>query len=213
MSGTTREVYVSVDVETAGPNSHSYALLSIGACLLDMPEAAFYIELQPIQDAAMPDALAITGLSMQCLKEEVDGYPDPYFQEVYLEAESIPIFSKLARHVSSDALDEYVSQLQKEVKKYVTRDLNYGKAAKRMYNIFRLTGRYEEAAFVRELFDEPATLLYQVWSLIRTIDDVIREESNLPMQTVISQADQLILSVIEVLEGEQESEIVRLLLL
>jgi len=142
----------------------------------------------------------------------LDGYLDPYFQEVYLEAESIPIFSKLARHVSSDALDEYVSQLQKEVKKYVTRDLNYGKAAKRMYNIFRLTGRYEEAAFVRELFDEPATLLYQVWSLIRTIDDVIREESNLPMQTVISQADQLILSVIEVLEGEQESEIVRLLL-
>ena len=94
MSGTTREVYVSVDVETAGPNSHSYALLSIGACLLDTPEVAFYIELQPIQDAAMPDALAITGLSMQCLKEEVDGYPDPYFQEVYLEAESIPIFSQ-----------------------------------------------------------------------------------------------------------------------
>jgi len=70
MSGTTREMYVSVDVETAGPNPHSYALLSIGACLLDTPEVAFYIELQPIQDAAMPEALAITGLSMQRLKEE-----------------------------------------------------------------------------------------------------------------------------------------------
>jgi hypothetical protein len=41
--------------------------------------------------------------------------------------------------------------------------------AKRLYNIFRLTGRYPEAAFLRELFDEPATMLYQVWSLIRTI--------------------------------------------
>jgi hypothetical protein len=40
-----------------------------------------------------------------------------------------------------------------------------------MYNVFRLTGRYEEAAYLRELFDEPTTMLYQVWSLIRTIDD------------------------------------------
>ena len=39
----------------------------------------------------------------------LDGYLDPYFQEVYLEAESIPLFSKLAKHVSADALDEYVA--------------------------------------------------------------------------------------------------------
>ena len=38
----------------------------------------------------------------------LDGYLDPYFQEVYLEAESVPIFSKLAQHVSANALDEYV---------------------------------------------------------------------------------------------------------
>ncbi len=86
----------------------------------------------------------------------LDGYLDPYFQEVYLEAESVPIFSKLAQHVSANALDEYVSQLEHEVNKYLTKDINYGKAAKRMYNVFRLTGRYEEAAFIRELFDEPA---------------------------------------------------------
>ena len=97
----------------------------------------------------------------------LDGYLDPYFQEVYLDAESIPIFSKLVRHVSADALDEYVGLMEHEVKKYLTKDVNYGKAAKRMYNIFRLTGRHAEAAFVRELFDEPTTLLYQVWSLLR----------------------------------------------
>ncbi len=45
----------------------------------------------------------------------LDGYLDPYFQEVYLEAGSVPIFSKLAQHVSANALDEYVEQLQKEV--------------------------------------------------------------------------------------------------
>jgi len=143
----------------------------------------------------------------------LDGYLDPYFQEVYLEAESIPLFSKLARHVSANALDEYVEQLEKEVNKYLTKDINYGKAAKRMYNIFRLTGRYEEAAFLRELFDEPATLLYQVWSLIRTIDDCFQPGSSISMTHVTAQADQLIVSVVDTLEGEEETEIVRRLLI
>jgi hypothetical protein len=142
----------------------------------------------------------------------LDGYLDPYFQEVYLEAESIPIFSKLAKHVSADALDEYVHQLEGEVNKYLTKDVNYGKAAKRMYNIFRLTGRYEEAAFIRELFDEPTTLLYQVWSLIRTIDDVIQDGQAFSKETLQAQADKLIVSVVDALEGEQEGEVVRYLL-
>jgi hypothetical protein len=142
----------------------------------------------------------------------LDGYLDPYFQEVYLEAESIPIFSKLARHVSADALDDYVNHLENEVNKYLNKDVNYGKAAKRMYNVFRLTGRYEEAAFLRELFDEPTTMLYQVWSLIRTIDDCVNPDSPITIEQTQAQTDQLILSVIEALEGDQETEIVRLLL-
>lgn len=139
----------------------------------------------------------------------LDGYLDPYFQEVYLEAESVPIFSKLAQHVSADALDEYVSQLEKEVNKYLTREINYGKAAKRMYNVFRLTGRYGEAAFIRELFDEPASMLYQVWSLIRTIDDCCQPGSSIQVSHLREQADQLILSVIEALEGDEETAVVR----
>lgn len=142
----------------------------------------------------------------------LDGYLDPYFQEVYLEAESVPIFSKLARHVSSDALDEYVSALEKQVKKYVTTDINYGKAAKRMYNIFRLTGRYGDAAFVRELFDEPAAVLYQVWSLMRTLEEAAQLGSAISTENLLAQADQLILDVIGALEGDQEAEIVRYLL-
>ena len=142
----------------------------------------------------------------------LDGYLDPYFQEVYLDAGSIPIFSKLAKHVSSDALSDYVSQLEHEVAKYVSKDINYGKAAKRMYNIFRLTGRYQEAAYLRELFDEPTTMLYQVWSLIRTIDDTCKPGGSIPMSNVLAQADNLILRVIDALEGDQEVEIVRRLL-
>ncbi|MEE8121431.1 MAG: hypothetical protein V3T55_07875 [Anaerolineales bacterium] len=142
----------------------------------------------------------------------LDGYLDPYFQEVYLQAESIPLFSKLAQHVSADALDDYVQQLEKEVNKYLGRQPNYGKAAKRMYNIFRLTGQYEEAAYIRELFDEPATALYQVWSLIRTIDDVVKDPGSIPHDIVLKQTDGLILTVVQALEGDEEAEIVRYLL-
>lgn len=142
----------------------------------------------------------------------LDGYLDPYFQEVYLEAESIPLFSKLAKHVSSDALEEYVQALEKEVKKYITKSVNYGKAARRMYNIFRLTGEYESAAYLRELFDEPATMLYQIWSLIRTMDDCFGEDSGITIQQLLDHTDQLIMNVIETLEGGAESEVVRMLL-
>ena len=142
----------------------------------------------------------------------LDGYLDPYFQEIYLEAESIPIFSKLAKHVSSDALDHYVEQLEKEVNKYLTKSINYGKAAKRMYNIFRLTGKYSEAAYLRELFDEPTSMLYQVWSLIRTIDDCCDPDSSISRDNMLAQADNLILAVIRTLEGDEETEVVKKLL-
>jgi hypothetical protein len=142
----------------------------------------------------------------------LDGYLDPYFQEIYLEAESAPIFAKLAQHVSADALDEYVAQLEHEVDKYVTTDINYGKAAKRMYNVFRLTGRYEDAIFIRELFDEPASMLYQVWSLFRTMEECCAPGSTIAIESVRAQADQLILSVVQALEGAEETAVIKHLL-
>ena len=184
------------------------AALDPGWCKLDWVVA----DPQRGQLANASNMLDVTWESPEGAITPLDGYLDPYFQEVYLEAESIPIFSKLARHVSADALDDYVHQLEKEVNKYLTKDLNYGKAAKRMYNIFRLTGRYQEAAFIRELFDEPATVLYQVWSLIRTIDDAVRMESDISLETLLAQTDRLIQAVVDALEGDQEAEIVRQLL-
>ena len=142
----------------------------------------------------------------------LDGYLDPYFQEVYLQAESVPIFSKLSQHVSADAMDEYVQQLEGEVKKYVTKNINYGKAAKRMYNIFRLTGRYEEAVFLRELFDEPASMLYQIWALIRTVDDAIKAKAAFKAEHLIQQAENLMLEVVRVMEDARDVEIVSRLL-
>lgn len=142
----------------------------------------------------------------------LDGYLDAYFQEVYLDADAVPVFAKVAKHVSDDALDEYVERLEDEVRKYLTKHVNYGKAAKRMYNVFRLSGRHVEAAFVRELFDEPATILYQVWSLIVTLDNATTPGSSIPIDAVQNQADELILAVTQALEGDEETEIVSALL-
>ena len=143
----------------------------------------------------------------------LDGYLDGYFQEIYLDSQSAPIFSKLVKQVSTDVMDDYVEMLEKEVKKCVKTDSpNYGKAAKRLYNIFRLNGQYEEAAFLRTLFDEPAALLYQVHALVRTVQEAIEKSEVFDVDTILDQNDDLILGVIKALEGEKEIEIVRHLL-
>mgnify|MGYP001063605035 FL=1 len=175
-----------------------------GWCKLD------WVVADPIEGtlANASNMLDVTWEAPDGIITPLDGYLDPYFQEVYLQAESVPIFSKLSQHVSADALDEYVKALEGEVKKYVTKNINYGKAAKRMYNIFRLTGRYQEAVFLRELFDEPASMLYQVWSLIRTVDDAIHAKSSFKEEQLIKQAENLMFEVIRVMEDAREAEIV-----
>lgn len=69
------EFYISVDIETAGPNPSQYSLLSIGACSVIDPKKNFYIELQPINDRMMPEAYAIHQLSLDALL--ANGVPPP----------------------------------------------------------------------------------------------------------------------------------------
>ncbi len=58
------ERFVSVDVETAGPTPGDYAMISIGACLVNEPERGFYVELKPDRDAVVESALKVSGLKM-----------------------------------------------------------------------------------------------------------------------------------------------------
>jgi len=62
------ELYISVDVEAAGPVPVEYSMLSIGACVDGSPEVSFYIELKPINDRFIPEALAVCGFSLEELK-------------------------------------------------------------------------------------------------------------------------------------------------
>lgn len=61
------EVLISVDVETAGPSPSGHALLAIGACVVDEPEAGFYVELQPDRDGVVPSALEVGGFTLEGL--------------------------------------------------------------------------------------------------------------------------------------------------
>ena len=81
-----------------------------------------------------------------------------------------------------------------------------------MYNIFRLSGRYAEAAFLRELFDEPTAVLYQVHAVVRTVEEASEPGSAITKETVLAQLDALIVDVVGALEGVAEEEIVRHLL-
>ena len=62
------EVYISVDIEAAGPIPAEYSMLSIGACNVESPENSFYIELKPINDHFIPEALSVSGFSLNHLK-------------------------------------------------------------------------------------------------------------------------------------------------
>lgn len=214
ISWSAKEVQAgAIDVELPGGEKATItweeAAADPGWCKLD------WVVADPVRGelANASNMLDVTWEAPDGTITPLDGYLDPYFQEVYLEAESVPLFAKLAQHVSADALDTYVDALEEQVADYVGKaPPNFGKAAKRLYNVFRLTGHYPEAAYVRELFDEPTTLLYQVGALIRTMDEAARPGSTIPMEHVMAQADNLILEVVEVLEGEEESEVVRILL-
>jgi ribonuclease T len=64
-----------VDVETAGPSPTHHAMLSLGACHVDDPEQAFYVELVPDRAGVDPEALAVSGLSLERLRQ-VGSPPD-----------------------------------------------------------------------------------------------------------------------------------------
>jgi ribonuclease T len=65
----TKYFYISVDIETAGPNPSSYSLLTIGACTLDSPPQSFYIELKPVNAKMTPEAQGIHHLDLKRLNE------------------------------------------------------------------------------------------------------------------------------------------------
>src|SRR5438128_1499991 len=59
-----QEIYISVDIETSGPIPSKYSMLTLGACVVGKAEQNFYVEMKPISDAFVPEAMKIVGQSL-----------------------------------------------------------------------------------------------------------------------------------------------------
>lgn len=66
----TNELLISLDLEADGPipGTEDYSMNSLGACLVEYPNEAFYIELKPISEKFDVEALAVSGLDRDLLK-------------------------------------------------------------------------------------------------------------------------------------------------
>lgn len=138
----------------------------------------------------------------------LDGSVDPFFQEIYLEPGELPIFTKLARAMTPDALVAYTNAMRAQVLHYTHEEPNYGKASKRLYNLFRLTDQLEAAAYVRELFDEPSAQLYQVPGLLEAAEIALRDpRAEIDRGTVLKQIELVARQVKDATEGKDEARI------
>lgn len=91
------ETLISVDIEAAGPHPAEYSMLSIGACVVDLPDNGFYVELKPLTDAALESSLAVGGLSMEHLAKAGLTPPDAMRQfedwiELVTPRGHVPVF-------------------------------------------------------------------------------------------------------------------------
>lgn len=59
-----REVYISVDVEASGPVPATYSMLSLGAVVVDDPQDMFYVELRPVNNKSVPEAMKVVGRTL-----------------------------------------------------------------------------------------------------------------------------------------------------
>ena len=62
--------YISVDIEAAGPSPSGFAMLSVGACAVDLSDAepGFYVELQPDREGVLEVAMSVGGFTLDGLR-------------------------------------------------------------------------------------------------------------------------------------------------
>jgi hypothetical protein len=138
----------------------------------------------------------------------LDGAVDPLAQEIYLEASALPLVEKLGALVPEGAREAYREAMRAESHHYTAVDPNFAKAAKRLYNLFRVTDELEAAAYVRELFDEPSAKLYQVPGLLDAADVALDPASGITRATVARQLDLVASAIADVTDGSVEDELI-----
>jgi hypothetical protein len=137
----------------------------------------------------------------------LDGAVDPLAQEIYLEPEALELVGRVDDLVASDARDAYRAAMRSEAYHYTHVDPNYAKAAKRLYNLFRVADELEAAVYVGELFDEPTARLYQVPGLLDAADLALDPDSGIDRNTVLRQLDLVAAAIADVTDGSEEARL------
>lgn len=65
----SNELYISVDIEAVGPIPGVYSMVALGACVVARPHDSYYVEIAPINDDFVPEALRVSGLSLDQLRQ------------------------------------------------------------------------------------------------------------------------------------------------
>jgi hypothetical protein len=140
----------------------------------------------------------------------LDGVLDSFYQEVYLDPESQVDVERLVQHVSPDGLENYLDQIRGEIVKYSSEGHeNYGKVAKRLYNILRILRRDADASYLRQLFDDPPARLYQVGGTMHALSEAIRAD-RLDRETIVAQLAALQGTLADCYTGADRDEILDL---
>jgi hypothetical protein len=140
----------------------------------------------------------------------LDGVLDSFYQEVYLDPESKVDIERLVQHVSPDGLENYLDQIGGEIARYSAEGHeNYGKVAKRLYNITRILRRDADASYLRQLFDDPPARLYQVGGTMHALSEAIRAD-RLDRETIVAQLAALEGTIADCYSGEDREEILDL---
>jgi len=137
----------------------------------------------------------------------IDGAVDQLAQEIYLEPEALPLVERLHGITPADAKVAYEAAMRSQVHHYTAEEPNYAKAAKRLYNLFRVADELEAAAYVRELFDEPEARLYQVPTLLFAADVALDPQSGIDRDTVLRQIEVVAEAIAAATDGVQEREL------
>jgi DNA polymerase III epsilon subunit-like protein len=60
-----KELFISVDIEAAGPFPPTYSMLSLGAAVVANSQLTFYVEIKPVSDEFVPDAMKVVGRTLE----------------------------------------------------------------------------------------------------------------------------------------------------
>jgi hypothetical protein len=196
---------ITVEVEAGGTRTYAWDDMEVGTGWLFL--GWIIAEREEGRIALASNVIDVTWEDPKGAISALDGAVDPLVQEIYLELSAIDLVARLAPHIPEGARSNYQNIMREQVYHYTKEAPSYGKAAKRLYNLFRVSDQLEAAAFVRELFDEPSARLYQVPGLLDAADVALDPTSGIDRETVMHQLDVVADAIAEVTEGDEEAEL------